>query len=48
MSRQTPKHYDDAFKKQIVELYSKGKTVHAICQEYGLKKLYGSWMDKTL
>lgn len=37
MSRQAPKHYDDAFKKQIVELHAAGKSVTDICREYGLK-----------
>lgn len=38
MSRQKPSHYNDDFKKQIVDLYFAGKTVDAICREYDLKK----------
>lgn len=37
MSRQAPKHFDDAFKRQIVELHRAGKPVCDICREYDLK-----------
>ena len=37
MPRQAPKHFEDAFKKQIVDLHSAGKPVCDICREYDLK-----------
>lgn len=37
MSRQAPRHYDEAFKKQIVDLHASGKSVIDICREYDLK-----------
>lgn len=33
MSRQAPKHFEEAFKKQIVDLHSAGKPVCDICRE---------------
>lgn len=37
MSRQAPKHFEEASKEQIVDLHSAGKPVCEICREYGLK-----------
>ncbi len=37
MSRQAAKHFNDAFKRQIVELHAAGKSVIDICREYDLK-----------
>ncbi|NMR95924.1 transposase, partial [Vibrio parahaemolyticus] len=32
------KHYEEAFKKQIVALYNNGKTLADINKEYGIAK----------
>ncbi|WP_165251980.1 helix-turn-helix domain-containing protein [Adlercreutzia sp. ZJ304] len=37
ISRQASKHFNDAFKRQIVELHMTGKSVIDICREYNLK-----------
>ena len=36
MSRQASKHYDVAFKKQIVDLHTSGKSITDISKEYNL------------
>ena len=41
------KHYEEAFKKQIVALYNNGKTLADINKEYGIaKSTFKTWIER--
>lgn len=41
------KHYEEAFKKQIVALYNNGKTLADINKEYGIaKSTVKTWIER--